>query len=75
MKLTLKETAFFGMLGSIMFASKLALEFLPNVHLLAIFTVSFTYVFRTKALFPIYIYQTEKNKILLGFEKAVGKIK
>lgn len=56
MKTTLKETALFGMLGSIMFASKLALEFLPNVHLLAVFTVAFTYVFRAKALFPIYIY-------------------
>lgn len=39
-----------------MYASKLALEFLPNVHLLGVFTVAITIVYRKKALYPIYIY-------------------
>ncbi len=56
MKLTVRETAVFGFLGALMFASKLVMEVLPNVHLLALFTVVFTVVYRRKALYPIYIY-------------------
>ena len=39
-----------------MFATKLALEFLPNVHMLAVLVTAYTVVFRAKALYPIYIY-------------------
>ena len=56
MKLNVKEIAVFGMLGSLMYASKIALEFLPNVHLLGVFTISMTIVYRKKALYPIYLY-------------------
>ena len=38
-----------------MFCSKLLMELLPNIHLLGMFTVLFTVVFRAKALIPIYI--------------------
>ena len=44
MKLNVKEIAVFGMLGALMYASKIALEFLPNVHLLGVFTISMTIV-------------------------------
>lgn len=56
MKLTVKEIAAFGMLGAVMFASKLVLDVLPNIHLLGMFTISFTLVYRKKALYPIYTY-------------------
>lgn len=56
MKLNIKEIAVFGMLGAMMFASKVMMEFLPNVHLLGVFTVATTVVYRKKALYPIYIY-------------------
>ena len=56
MKLSVKEIALFGMLGALMYASKMALEFLPNVHLLGVFTISMTVVFRKKALYPIYVF-------------------
>ncbi len=56
MKLNIKEIAVFGMLGAMMFASKVMMEFLPNVHLLGVFTVAITVVYRQKALYPIYIY-------------------
>lgn len=56
MKLTLKELTIFGMLGALMCASKLAMEVLPNIHLLAVFTVAITAVYRGKALYPIYIF-------------------
>lgn len=39
-----------------MFASKVMMEFLPNVHLLGVFTVATTVVYRKKALYPIYTY-------------------
>ena len=54
MKLTIREIAVFGMLGSIMYASKLVMELLPNIHLLGVFVVAFTVVYRKKALYPIY---------------------
>lgn len=39
-----------------MYVSKLVMEFLPNVHLLGVFTIAFTVVYRKKALYPIYIF-------------------
>ncbi len=56
MKLNIKEIAIFGMLGAIMYASKLALEFLPNVHMIGTFIVALTVVYRKKALYPIYVF-------------------
>ncbi|MGN0375035.1 MAG: hypothetical protein ACI4EN_05990 [Butyrivibrio sp.] len=56
MKPTVKEIAIFGMLGGLMYASKVIMEFLPNVHLLGVFTVAITVVYRQKAIFPIYIF-------------------
>lgn len=56
MKLTVRETAVFGMLGAVMYASKLIMEIAPNVHLLGVFTAAFTVVYRKKALYPIYTF-------------------
>ena len=39
-----------------MFCSKLLMEVLPNIHLLGMFTMVFTLVYRKKALIPIYLY-------------------
>ena len=44
------------MLGAVMYASKLLMEVAPNIHLLGVFTIAFTVVYRKKALYPIYIY-------------------
>ncbi|MDE5932709.1 MAG: hypothetical protein K2H40_09570 [Lachnospiraceae bacterium] len=66
MKLTIREIAIFGMLGSIMYASKFLMELFPNVHLLGVFTVAFTVVYRKKALYPIYTYVI-LNGIFCGF--------
>ena len=56
MKLTTRETAIFGMLGALMYASKMIMEIAPNVHLLGVFTIAITVVYRKKALYPIYTY-------------------
>lgn len=39
-----------------MYVSKLLMEGLPNVHLLAVFIVALTIVYRWKALYPIYVF-------------------
>ncbi|MBQ9801569.1 MAG: hypothetical protein IJW51_00655 [Clostridia bacterium] len=46
----------FAMLGALMYCSKLVLEWAPNIHLLAMFIIAFTVVWRVKALIPIYIF-------------------
>lgn len=56
MKLNIKETAVFALLGALMYATKIIMEILPNVHLLGVFVVAITVVYRKKALYPIYIY-------------------
>lgn len=66
MKLRAKEIAVFGMLGALMFASKLLTEMLPNVHLLGVFIVALTVVYRRKALYPIYVY-VFLNGLYAGF--------
>ena len=54
--LSIYELVLFPILGVMMFISKLFMEFLPNIHLLGMFIMVFTLVFRHKALVPIYIY-------------------
>lgn len=54
--LTVREMAVFSMLGAVMFCSKLLLEWAPNIHLLALFIITFTVVYRAKALVPIYVF-------------------
>lgn len=56
MKLTTKELTLFALLGSLMYASKVIMEALPNIHLLGVFTIAFTVVYRKKALYIIYLY-------------------
>lgn len=58
--------AVFAMLGALMYASKMIMEVAPNVHLLGVFTIAFTVVYRKKALYPIYIYVL-LNGIFCGF--------
>ena len=66
MKLTIREIAVFGMLGAVMYVSKMIMELIPNVHLLATFIVAFTIVYRQKALYPIYVY-VFLNGLFSGF--------
>ena len=56
----------FSMLGTIMFCSKIIMEALPNIHLLGMLTMTYTIVFRKKALIPIYLY-VMLNGLYAGF--------
>ena len=65
--LRIRELVLFAMLGTVMFYSKIILEILPNIHLLGMFTMTYTVVFRKKALIPIYVY-VMTNGVYAGFE-------
>lgn len=66
MKLTTREIALFGMLGALMYVSKIIMEAVPNIHLIGVFTIAFTVVYRKKALYPIYTYVI-LNGVFCGF--------
>ncbi len=50
------QIALFASFGTLMFLSDIMMEALPNIHLIAMFTVTFTVVYRWKALIPVYVY-------------------
>lgn len=56
MKLSVKEIVLFGMFGALMFASKIFMDAFPNIHLIGVFVIALTVVYRKKALYPIYIF-------------------
>ena len=55
-RLNVRETVIFALLGAMMYVSDLMMEALPNIHLLGVFIVASTVVYRWKALYPIYVY-------------------
>ncbi len=65
-RLPLRQLILFAMLGVIMFISKVVMEGLPNIHLLGMLTITYTVVYRWRALIPIYIY-VFLNGIFAGF--------
>ena len=67
MKLSIKEMCLFSLFGAVMYASKLVMSFLPNVHLIGVFVVALTVIYRKKALYPVYIYV-----FLCGFFSGFG---
>lgn len=64
--LSIQEICLFAILGALMFISKIVMEALPNIHLLGMLTITYTVVFRKKALIPIYVYVL-LNGLFAGF--------
>lgn len=56
MKVNIKEITLFGLLGAVMYISKIVMDVLPNIHLIGVFIVAITVVYRAKALYPIYTF-------------------
>ena len=54
--LSVREMAIFSMLAALMFCSKIIMDALPNIHLLGMFIMVYTLVYRVKALIPIYLF-------------------
>lgn len=44
------------MLAALMYASKIIMDLAPNIHLIGVFVIAITVVYRKKALYPIYIF-------------------
>ena len=61
-----RDAVIFAMLAAVMFASKIIMEVLPNIHLLGTLTMAYTVAFRKKALIPIYLY-VMINGVYSGF--------
>jgi energy-coupling factor transport system substrate-specific component len=55
-RLTTLYLVIYGVLGGIMFLSKVMMIGLPNIHLIGLFIAAFTLTFRAQALIPIYVY-------------------
>lgn len=55
-KITIIDMTVFSMLGALMYTSKLLTDILPNVHLIGVFIVAETVVYRQKALYPLYVF-------------------
>lgn len=64
--LTVRETVIFALLGALLFVSKLLMEWAPNVHPLAFLILTYTAVYRAKALFPVYLFVLLEG-IVAGF--------
>ena len=67
-----RDMVIFAMLGTLMFCSKIAMETLPNVHLLGMLTMVYTIVYRYRALIPVYIYVILVGAVPLYLDDPVG---
>ena len=56
MRLSVREMCVFGLLGALMYAAKAVFASIPNVHLVGVFIVATTVVYRQKALWIIYVF-------------------
>ena len=56
MKLKLKDIVVLSLIAALMTVSDFAMEALPNVHLVGVFIVISTAVYRKYAILPIYVY-------------------
>jgi len=55
-KISTRDLAIFSVLGSIMFVSRIAMQWIPQVHLLGLFIAAITLTYRVRALIPLYVY-------------------
>ncbi len=53
---TVRELVVFAMLGALMFALKLAMQALPNIHPVGVLTMVYALVYRAKGLCPLAVY-------------------
>ena len=61
------ELAVFAVLGALMYCSKVIMEWAPNIHLLGMFTMTYTLAYRAKGLITVYVY-VFLNGIFSGFD-------
>ncbi|MCL2108991.1 MAG: hypothetical protein FWH20_06575 [Oscillospiraceae bacterium] len=52
----LRDLTVFAMLGSVLFASRVILAYVPYLQLVGLFIAAFTLTYKTRALIPLYVY-------------------
>lgn len=67
MKIDLRRLTALSLFGALMVAGDLALEALPNVHLVGVFITVATVLFRAQALWSVYLYV-----LLIGLIQGFG---
>lgn len=55
-RLTIRETVLFGVLGALTFAAKYVMSALPNIEPVSLMVMLFAVIFGWKALYPVYLY-------------------
>lgn len=65
--LTIREMIVFAMLGTLMLVADIVMNVIPNVHLGGMLIVVYTLVYRSKALYPLYVYV-----LLIGLYEGIG---
>ena len=66
-RISVRELAIFAMLGTVMFCGDFLMEWAPNIHFVGALIVTYTVVYRVRALIPIYLYV-----ILIGVYQGFG---
>ncbi len=61
-----RDLAVFAMLGTILFCGDLLMEWAPNIHFVGALVMTYTLVYRSRALIPIYVY-IFLNGVYAGF--------
>lgn len=62
----IKDIALIGMMSAILITIQIALSFLPNVELVSLLIILFTLIYRSKALYIIYIFVLVEG-LIYGF--------
>ena len=65
-RISTRRLVVYAMLGTIMYLSKLLMEWAPNLHFLGMLTMTYTIVYRRGALVPVYVYVL-LNGLFTGF--------
>ncbi|MBR4073065.1 MAG: hypothetical protein IKK24_03890 [Clostridia bacterium] len=60
------RTCVFSLLGTLLFISKIIMELLPNIHIIALLITVYTVVYRKWALVPVYVF-VMLSGIMYGF--------
>lgn len=66
-RISVRELAIFAMLGTLMFCGDVAMNWAMNVHFVGALFMTYTVVYRSRALIPFYVYA-----LLIGLYEGFG---
>ena len=66
MRISLRETVAYAILGAALVAVQVALAFLPNIELVSLLIIAYACVFNWRALFPVFVFVLTEG-LIYGF--------